>query len=100
LGEEVLCALPAAEADVPISMVNLGEPMAVSNGCLAHKTLIICGLADFGTADHFQLETHGLAFMARKLWLATSPLICIGQPAASFCGTSRRVPMALLAPST
>jgi hypothetical protein len=81
-------------------MLNLGEPMAVSNGCLAHKTSIICGLDGFCTVDQFQLETHGLAFVARKLWLATSPLIRVGQPAASFCGTWRRVPMALLAPST
>jgi hypothetical protein len=54
LGEEVLCALPAAEPDVPISMVNLGEPMAVSNGCFAHKTWIICSLDGFGTVDHFR----------------------------------------------
>jgi hypothetical protein len=54
LGEEVLCALPAAEADGSISMIDLGEPMAVSNGCLAHKASIIFGLDGFGTADHFR----------------------------------------------
>src|SRR6266853_5321243 len=32
LGEEKLCALRAAEADGPISMLNLGKPMAASNG--------------------------------------------------------------------
>src|SRR5882724_1284058 len=58
LGEEVLCAWRAAEADVPISVVHMGERMAVSNGCLAHKTSIICGLDGFGTVDHFQLHLN------------------------------------------
>ena len=58
LGEEVLWALRAAEADGPISMLNLSEPMAASNGFFAHKTSTIGGLDHFGTVDHFQLHLN------------------------------------------
>ena len=67
LGEEVARTPGAAEADGPISMFNLGEPIAAGNRCFAHKTSIRGGLDDFGAMDHFQLGRHGLAFMARKV---------------------------------
>ena len=58
LGEEVARTPGAAEVDGPISMFNLGEPMAANNGFFAHKTLTIGGLDGFGTVNHFQLHLN------------------------------------------
>ena len=58
LGEEVLWALRAAEADGPISMYSLSEPIAASNEFFAHKTSILGGLDGFGIVDHFQLHLN------------------------------------------
>ena len=57
LGEEVLRALRAAEADGPISMPDLGEPMAACNSNFAHKTSIMGFLDGFGSKYHFQLHS-------------------------------------------